>query len=130
MRTHGPHPLLRAIRRLATVGELRDATDAELLRAYVESRNEAAFELLVHRHALRARRGQNRQQARECPGVECVAAPSTENDLSPLLQAELQRLPDKYRAPIVLCYLEGQTNEEAARHLAWPVGTLKVRLLE
>lgn len=182
MRTHGPHPLLRAIRRLATADELRDATDAELLGTYVENRNEAAFELLVHRHgdlvwrvcrhvlrdtqiaedafqatflilvrkadsiarpellanwlygvahrvAVRARKGMMRQQARQRPGVEFVTEQAVENDLSPLLQEELQRLPDKYRAPMLLCYLEGQTNEEAARQLAWPVGTLKVRLL-
>src|SRR5262249_19113971 len=34
-----------------------------------------------------------------------------------------------YRTPMILCYLEGRTNEEAARQLQWPVGTLKVRLL-
>jgi RNA polymerase sigma-70 factor (ECF subfamily) len=44
------------------------------------------------------------------------------------LHAEVQRLPDKYRIPIVLCYLEGKTNEEAARQLQWPVGTVKIRL--
>jgi uncharacterized protein (TIGR03067 family) len=40
----------------------------------------------------------------------------------------VQRLPAKYRGPVVLCYLEGRTNEEAARELRWPVGTIKGRL--
>ena len=34
----------------------------------------------------------------------------------------------KYRSPIVLCYLQGQTHEEAARQLKWPLGTVKGRL--
>jgi hypothetical protein len=37
-------------------------------------------------------------------------------------------LPEKYRAPLVLCYLQGMTNEEAARRLHWPVGTVKGRM--
>jgi RNA polymerase sigma factor (sigma-70 family) len=49
-------------------------------------------------------------------------------DLRPLLHEELGRLPDRYRAPIVLCHLEGKTHEQAARLLNWPVGTLSGRL--
>ena len=40
----------------------------------------------------------------------------------------MHRLPAKYREPIVLCYLQGQTHEEAARQLSWPLGTVKGRL--
>ena len=36
--------------------------------------------------------------------------------------------PERYRSPMVLCDLEGRTHEEAARHLGWPVGTVKSRL--
>src|SRR5262249_42091008 len=46
----------------------------------------------------------------------------------PLLHEEVDRLPEKYRVPIVLCYFEGRTHEDAARCLAWPVGTVKGRL--
>ena len=38
------------------------------------------------------------------------------------------RLSEKYRAPVVLCHLEGLTHEEAAERLRWPVGTVRSRL--
>jgi uncharacterized protein (TIGR03067 family) len=88
---------------------------------------------VARRVALRARKTTARRQAHERPGAEALAAAAVEDapvhDPQPLLQEELERLPTKYRSPMVLCYLEGRTNEEAARQLQWPVGTLKVRLL-
>ena len=49
------------------------------------------------------------------------------DDLGRVLYEEINRLPERYRAPIVLCDLEGRTHEQAARHLGWPVGTVKSR---
>jgi hypothetical protein len=49
-------------------------------------------------------------------------------DVQPVVDEELQRLPDDDRTAVVLCYLEGKTNAEAARLLGWPVGTVKTRL--
>jgi Sigma-70, region 4 len=49
-------------------------------------------------------------------------------ELRPVLHAEVERLPDRYRIPVILSYLEGKTNEEVAALLRWPVGTVKGRL--
>ncbi len=49
-------------------------------------------------------------------------------DIRRVLHTALGQLPEKYRAPVVLCYLEGKTNEEAARQLGWPTGTMSRRL--
>ena len=49
--------------------------------------------------------------------------PSIDGELAAILDQEVNRLPAKYRSPIVLCYLQGHTHEEAARQLKWPLGT-------
>ncbi len=50
------------------------------------------------------------------------------DDAEHLLHEEVNRLPERFRKPVVLCYLEGLTSEQAASLLGWPVGTVRSRL--
>jgi RNA polymerase sigma factor (sigma-70 family) len=87
---------------------------------------------VARRVALRAKLRSKRRREQERRVVEMPAVePSDEidqRDLRPVLDEELSRLPDKYRLPVLFCYLQGMTNEEAARRLQCPPGTLKGRL--
>jgi RNA polymerase sigma-70 factor (ECF subfamily) len=49
-------------------------------------------------------------------------------DLRHLIEDELGQMPEKYRAAVVLCDLEGRTHQEAARRLGWPAGSMSRRL--
>jgi HlyD family secretion protein len=49
------------------------------------------------------------------------------DDLACVLHEEIERLPERFRSPLILCDLEGRSHEQAARHLGWPVGTVKSR---
>ncbi len=90
---------------------------------------------VAYRVAVRARRRAARRRAiektraemsRHEPGL--IPAEAT-SELRKVVREELERLPDPYRQPIALCYLDGLTHQEAARRLDWPVGTVKVRLV-
>jgi RNA polymerase sigma factor (sigma-70 family) len=50
------------------------------------------------------------------------------NEPMPELLEEVARLPERYRGPIVLCYMEGQSHEQAAGVLGCPVRTIETRL--
>jgi RNA polymerase sigma factor (sigma-70 family) len=89
----------------------------------------------LHRVALRvsqrARATAARRRAREIRHSRSEAEPAgdqAELISRPILHEELNRMPERYRLPLVLCYLEGKTNEQAAAQLHWPVGTVKGRL--
>jgi RNA polymerase sigma factor (sigma-70 family) len=176
------HPILHYLRR--TLGApAGGVADADLLHRFVAERDEAAFELLLWRHAamvlhvcrqvlrdteatedafqatflvffrkassiscreslggwlyrvayhvaLKAQaRDKNRQAAehkRDKP--QFVEDDADQSELRRLICEEVNRLPPKYRAPIVACYFEGKTHEEAAQQLGWPRGTVAGRL--
>jgi RNA polymerase sigma factor (sigma-70 family) len=87
---------------------------------------------VASRLATRMKAAALRRQAREVALVDCPTpepGPGGElQELGPVLHEEIGRLPDKYRIPFVLCYLDGMTNEEAARLLGCPPGTVFSRL--
>jgi RNA polymerase sigma factor (sigma-70 family) len=51
-----------------------------------------------------------------------------QDDLRPVIHEELDRIPERYRAVLVLCCLEGLTQHQAAQQLGWPLGTVQSRL--
>jgi RNA polymerase sigma factor (sigma-70 family) len=183
------HTILWHLRNGVSPPPGRGVTDADLLRRFVSSRDESAFELLVCRHGpmvlaacgrvlsdphaqedafqatfltlvrkagsigkyqsvgswlykvayrvalrARARLALQRRREQQLPDAEIDELACTPIDeiawreLRPLLDREVQQLPEKYRTPFVLCYLEGKTNEEAAREMGCPEGTVYSRL--
>jgi RNA polymerase sigma factor (sigma-70 family) len=74
-----------------------------------------------------ARRSRRERQTLR-PQTEDVAEAAAWRELGGVLDEELRRLPEKYRAPLVLIYFAGQTQEKAARQLDLSKGTLRRRL--
>jgi RNA polymerase sigma factor (sigma-70 family) len=184
MATTSVSGLIRHLRQVFLRQDGAGSTDSELMALYVNRREDAAFEALVHRHgpmvlgvcrrilrneadaedafqatflvlvrkaaslrswdtvsnwlygvaqktALKAKAMNFKQRLKERETKRESnddARAEAWQELQALLDAELSRLPDKYRIPIVLCHLEGKTIKEAAHHLGWPPGTMATRL--
>ena len=176
---------VKQIRRRLLRQEATEFNDAQLLKCFIEHRDEVAFAALVRRHgpmvfgvcrrllhnhcdaedafqatflvlvrkaaslasrellanwlyrvayqtAAKARTMVCRRRKREMQVAE-IPEPETppqdsRSDLQFLLDQELSRLPSKYRAPLLLCDLQGNSRKEVARQLGWPEGTLSGRL--
>jgi RNA polymerase sigma factor (sigma-70 family) len=139
VRRHGPMVLGVCRRVLDNAHDAEDAFQATFVvlvrRAGSISRPHLLANWLygvAYRTAKKARANALRRRAHErlaaaMPRAEPLVDAAWE-DLRTVLDQELHRLPDKYRAPLVLCYLEGKTNEEAARLLGWPPGSMSARL--
>jgi RNA polymerase sigma factor (sigma-70 family) len=139
VRRHGPK--VRATYR-RSLGDTPDADDAfqavflVLARKAAALRDPALLAPWLHTVAVRtARRAKAlavRRLAHERP-VTVMPDPADDlpddaSDWLPILDEELQRLPEKYRAPLVLCELLGVSRADAARRLGLPEGTLSSRL--
>jgi RNA polymerase sigma factor (sigma-70 family) len=190
-----PHPgrvrsrryLFRLFAAAAPAGD--HVPDRELLRRFIETRDSAAFELLVRRHAdavwaaalrivgneadaddvfqatflallrkagsvrdaciggwlhrvsvnaalkLKASRERSSASRPEEHAHRSLTLPARQeqephesDELAAIVHQELARLPERYRLPVVLCDLEGQTHAEAAKSLGWPIGSVSGRL--
>jgi RNA polymerase sigma factor (sigma-70 family) len=139
LRRHGPMVLGVCRRVLGNAADAEDAFQATFLVLVRKAHTVRPRELVGHwlhgvayRTALRARSAaaQRRAKERQVPPMPPPqpAADGPWADVQPLLDRELNGLPEKYRVPIVLCDLEGKPRKEAARQLGWPEGTLSCRL--
>jgi RNA polymerase sigma factor (sigma-70 family) len=79
---------------------------------------------------MRAARRRNREMVAAQQEREEFVLDVDRLDAAPILHEEVGRLPPKYRSPLVLCYFEGLTHDQAASQLGWPVGTVRSRLSE
>jgi RNA polymerase sigma factor (sigma-70 family) len=139
VRRHGPRVLGVCRQLLRHSHDVEDAFQATFLVLARKAGSITRAELLgnwlygvAYRVAARARAGNRRRHALEGGDVDALPArrPGREVSLEllGLLHEEVQRLPEKYRLPVVLCYLEGRTREEAAGRLGWTEGAVKGRL--
>src|SRR5262245_23555449 len=139
VRRHGPMVLGVCRRVLRHSEDTEDAFQAAFL---VLARRAAAVRKadslgswlhgVAYRVAANLRRDLARRRAREAvvadPPESAAAAEVSWQDVRVALDEELARLPERFQAPLVLCYLEGKTRDEAAHELGWSVGQLRGRL--
>jgi RNA polymerase sigma factor (sigma-70 family) len=86
-----------------------------------------AYHLALEARSREIRRGTRERQVENMPQPPSPAE-AVWSQLAPVLDEELQRLPDKYRRAVVLCYLEGKSHREAAEALGWRLGSVSKRL--
>ncbi len=139
LRRHGPMVLNVCRQVLFDPHEVEDAFQATFLVLVCKAgsiRVEGSLGPWLYRVASRissrARANRRRIRQREV-SPEAHLEPSTRDDpdrpeIPRVVQEELGRLPERLRAPLVLCYLEGMTHDLAARELRCPVGTVRSRL--
>jgi RNA polymerase sigma factor (sigma-70 family) len=136
---HGPMVLgvaRRVLHHLEDAEDILQATFLSLVRQAGSIRRREAISgwlyQVAYRLALRARQQKKKRSQGQVVLSEVTAAASSSDDPRQedlrLLDEELQQLPEKYRIPLVLSYLQGMTNQEIAVRMTCPIGTVFTRL--
>ncbi len=125
-----PHDVADAFQTtfLILVKKARSIRDRDVLATWLYG--------VARRVAVRAKVNARRRGNRERTGAEVLDVEPQQRradrlestELRSLIDDELERLPSRYRQPVILCDLEGQTHEQAAAQIGCPVGTVKSRL--
>jgi RNA polymerase sigma factor (sigma-70 family) len=141
VRRHGPVVLAACRRVMPDPHEAEEVFQATFLTLVQKARSIGRPELLGNwlygvatKLAVKARARAARRNTLPPPAAAAVPAddpgtgdPAAAEALA-ILDEEIIRLPEKYRVPLVLCYLEGLTNVDAARRLGCPPGSMSYRL--
>jgi RNA polymerase sigma factor (sigma-70 family) len=139
LKRHGPM-VLHVCRRIARhEQDTEDAFQATFLLLAGKPgsiRKQASLASWLHgvayRLALAARGKEARRQICERRAADMRRTSATPEaawqELQTILDEALQQVSPRYREPLLLCYLQGKTQEEAARHLGCPLGTVRSRL--
>jgi RNA polymerase sigma factor (sigma-70 family) len=134
---HGPMVLgvcRRVLRHEHNAEDAFQATFLTLVHRAASIRHREALGSWLYRVAYRAALAAKAETVRHAvpwPLTDLPARPESEavpRELWQVLDEELNRLPEKYRRPFVLCYLQGRTNDEAGRELNCTRGTVATRL--
>jgi RNA polymerase sigma factor (sigma-70 family) len=140
VRRHGLMVLAVCRRRLRSEADAEDAFQAVFLALAKSARNigqrqslpgwlyRVAYLVSLKAAGLRARHPAVAWPTAEVPMSDSPTPPWETDELKAIIDEELTSLPDKLRAAIVLCLIEGRTNSEAAAILGIPAGTVDSRL--
>src|SRR5262249_25505148 len=145
VRRHGPMVLSVCRRVLHHVQDAEDAFQATFIvlarKATAVAQMDSvggwlhgvAFRTALHAQKIRGRQQVSAERELGQVLIAEMSGQATENDLRELcaaLDEAVQRLPEKYRAPIVLCYMEGKTQAETAATLQCSLPTIERRLAQ
>ncbi len=136
---HGPMVLGICRRLLDDPHDVEDAFQATFLVLVRRADSLRDRDLLANwlygvalRIATRCRRDRATRRVRERSAGETEPVTCTEEDglgeLRTVIDVEVARLPERFRLPLVLCYFEGLTHDQAAERLGCPVGTVRSRM--